>query len=69
MKRGLLGVFLCAAVVASLASGCGSKSDEVGKAPEKTKKENKADAGNADAGDDAAEAPSVGQKTVYVTPE
>ncbi len=69
MKRRLLGVFLCAAVAASLVAGCGAKSDETGKAPEKTEKENKADAGNADAVDDAAEVPSVGQKTVYVTPE
>ena len=70
MKKKLLSVLLSMAVVAALAAGCGSNSDDADKTPENAADEQTEDTDTADdAAEDTADVESVDQRTVYVTPE
>lgn len=66
MKKKFLSVVLSIAVVAALAAGCGSNSEDTQKEPEDAKEEQTEDT---DAGEDTAEVEPVEQRTVYVSPQ
>ncbi|WP_286151703.1 sulfurtransferase [Sporofaciens musculi] len=71
MKKRLLSVLLSMAVVATLAVGCGSGSDDAtDKTQENTADEQKEDTDSSDGEtEDTADVEPVEQRTVYVTPE
>lgn len=69
MKKKFLSVLLSMTVVAALAAGCGSNSDDADKEPQNTADEQNEEDAADDGAEETANVEPVEQRTVYVTPE
>ncbi len=69
MKKKFLSVLLSMTMVATLAAGCSSNSDDADKAPQNTADEQNEEDAADDGEEETANVEPVEQRTVYVTPE